>query len=332
MFNEIDIENLNAAKLLLSEISSFDANDTNGYNAALFRLKQSLELLGTLRGKGTSTQQNKFFKQISYLRNSLVHGVALLNDPGYMQQIKEFITNDLPQLRQALDNSQLTYDLASTDLYKSIARTSAVSNTKPNADNIELYVQTFNTYVEILKNIDLNKSKTDQDTPKERAAALNAILTLGEIAKQVLSNYPEGLEQLPYLPSIQIFSSGARNELAHAECDISIKRIKEIQSKLTEDLERAYHSEAATSVGTSNTSYQRKLQQLGKQFQATSPTPQTKARPKKRTREEEDLAASQQAAAEWEKQQGSIVTPTALEKKEPFTKKKTIINVTKKKR
>lgn len=318
MFDENDKQNLEIAKKCLSEVLTSNLDELNGYNAAVFKLKQSLELLGTLRDKGND-QQNALFKKISYLRNSLVHGVAVLNSHEYIQQIKGFITNDIPLLMQQLDNLQPNYNLGNTQLYKSIARTSKISNTTPNAENIKHYVETFNVYVEILRNIDLNTK--DQYLPIRKLAALNAILTLGEITKQVSEKYPEKLEQFPYLPRIQIFSSSARNPLAHAKFNLELSDIKGIQDQLKQDLNRSEtsHSEVSGS-GSISSSYQGKLKQLGEQMTVVpslKSTAKPKARLKKRSREEEDLLASQQAATEWEQQQGSIVTTEPHKKKNP---------------
>lgn len=94
MFDKNDKQNLEIAKQCLSEVLTANWDELNWYNAAVFKLKQSLELLGTFRYKGND-QQNALFKKISYLRNSLVHGVAVLNSHEYIQQIKGFITNDI---------------------------------------------------------------------------------------------------------------------------------------------------------------------------------------------------------------------------------------------
>ncbi len=154
-----------------------------------------------------------------------------------------------------------------------------------------------------------------------KLAALNAIVTLGEITKQVSEKYPEGLEHFPYLPRIQIFSSSTRNPLAHAQFNLELSDIKGIQDQLKQDLNRSEisHSEVSGS-DTISSSCQEKLQQLGEQMTvipSLRSTAKPKARLKKRSREEEDLLASKRAATEWEQQQGSIVTTEPHKKKNP---------------
>jgi len=325
MFDENDKQNLEIAKQLLSEALSFDVNDTNGYNATLFKLKQSLELLGTLRNKG-NYQQNQLFKRTSYLRSSLVHGVALLDNPELQLKIKTFIQIYIPGLLNDLNNinalqQQTVTNLQNTLLYQAIAtQHNDLAQTLPNDQNFQLYRQTFNNYVEVLKNIDLNTR--DQSFQTRKVAALNSILTLGEITKQVLEHYPKGLEQLQHLPRIKIFSSNARNPLAHAQCNLELSDIKEIQDQLKQDL-------ASTHVEHSQESLSKKLHELEREYKSRPATTSAHTSKRRKTsKEAEEASLLQQVMQEVEAEHGvqrNPVTPATLatqkkEEKKSFKK------------
>ncbi|MGI9215193.1 MAG: hypothetical protein ACR2HS_06100 [Gammaproteobacteria bacterium] len=267
MFDTQDISNLGKSKKFLEKVLNYNISEEIQFEAALFQLKQSLELLGTLRDKG-NTEQNRFFRKTSFLRNALVHGIAILDSPAARAMIATFITIYIPILLTTLNElSSLSaceiQKLCNTMLYKSIASDNYTSTSTPKEHNLAQYQQTFASYIKRLNSIEF-KDGDDSFAPIKKAAALNAILSLAEIAKQTKSYPTTFLEICKGAEFILSLSGDDRNKLAHAETHLSIKRIKEIQSKLS-----PYCTTSASS--TNSNSYQETFQQLGTQFSRAQP-------------------------------------------------------------
>jgi hypothetical protein len=268
MFETQDISNLEKAKKFLNKVLNYNISEEIQFEAALFQLKQSLELLGTLREKG-NIQQNIFFQKTSFLRNALIHGIAILDTPAARAMIAIFMTIYIPVLLTTLNELSALSDseiqkLSNTMLYKSIASDKYTSNITPQENNLAQYQQTFASYIKRLHSIEF-KDGNDPFAPIKKAAALNAILSLAEIAKQATKSNPSTFSAICKGKELIISLSGDdRNKLAHAETNLSIKRIKEIQSKLS-----PYHTASVSS--TSSNSYQETFQQLGTQFSSAPP-------------------------------------------------------------
>jgi len=247
MFTPEDNQNLANAKQLLFKVSTFNIDDEIEYDAALFNLKRSLELLGTLREKA-DFDQKKFLSQVSELRNSLIHGIVGLS--LYKENyIKPFIRNHVNELADVCEINKLQYSLDSTDLYKKIVlqdnlarmrlstqikTEDALAQRKGESTYIELYKEAGEFYVKKLINIDF--SINDDKTPTKKAAALNIIFTLGEIAKQVKSHYPEQFSNIfGKQPFLLALAGQERNNLAHANlAGYGVAYITDIQKKLQE--------------------------------------------------------------------------------------------------
>lgn len=173
----------------------------NGYDAALFQLKQSLEILGSVREKGNNNQ-NQFFRSIYHLRNALVHGVAILDSPPARAMIATFIELYIPKLIQVLNN-------------------------------VDTLSQVFEHYIEKLNNINF-----EHYDKKNKPAALNAILILAEIAKQIKDYIPDKFSEVCENGTFILSLAGqVRNDLAHGKLDaMPINDIKDIQSALRQQL------------------------------------------------------------------------------------------------